>query len=99
PPPAPPLFPYTTLFGSDLPGSGAVVPAKAVVWGMLVGTIVTLLSSIVPARNAARVPPVAALRDVAIEQPIRKGVRLGIGGGLGQIGKSTRLNSSHRTIS
>jgi len=75
-----------SLLGIDLPGSGAVVPAKAVVWGMLVGTIVTLLSSIVPARNAARVPPVAALRDVAIEQPIRKGARLGIGGGLGLIG-------------
>ena len=75
-----------SLLGIDLPGSGAVVPAKAVVWGMLVGTIVTLLSSIVPARNAARVPPVAALRDVAIEQPIRKGVRLGIGGGLGVLG-------------
>ncbi|MDQ1508633.1 MAG: putative transport system permease protein [Actinomycetota bacterium] len=75
-----------SLLGIDLPGSGAVVPAKAVIWGMLVGTIVTLLSSIVPARNAARVPPVAALRDVAIEQPIRKGVRLGIGGGLGVLG-------------
>ena len=72
--------------GIDLPGSGAVVPAKAVVVGMLVGTVVTLLSSIVPARNAARVPPIAALRDVAIERPIRKAVRLGIGGGLGLIG-------------
>ena len=75
-----------SLLGIDLPGSGAVVPAKAVIIGMLVGTIVTLLSSIVPARKAARVPPVAALRDVAIEQPIRKGVRLAVGGGLGVIG-------------
>jgi putative ABC transport system permease protein len=75
-----------SLLGIDLPGSGAVVPARAVIWGMLVGIVVTLLSSIVPARNAARVPPIAALRDVAIERPIRKGVRLGIGGGLGLIG-------------
>jgi putative ABC transport system permease protein len=75
-----------SLLGIDLPGSGAVVPAKAVIIGMLVGIIVTLLSSIVPARKAARVPPVAALRDVAVEQPIRRGVRLAVGGGLGVIG-------------
>ena len=77
--------------GIDLPGSGAVVPAKAVIIGMLVGTVITLLSSIIPARNAARVPPIAALRDVAIERPIRKGVRLGIGGGLGAVGVASLI--------
>ena len=43
-----------------------------VVIGMLVGTVVTLLSAIVPARKAARVPPIAALRDVALERPINQ---------------------------
>ncbi len=72
--------------GIDLPGSGAVVPATAVVTGMLVGVGVTLLSSIAPARGAARVPPVAALRDVAVERPIRRGVRLAIGASTGIVG-------------
>lgn len=75
-----------SVLGIDLPGSGAVVPARAVIIGMLVGTVVTLLSSIVPARNASRVPPVAALRDVAIERPIRRGVRFSLGAAMGAIG-------------
>jgi putative ABC transport system permease protein len=69
-----------SAIGIDLPGTGTVVPATAVVWGLAVGTIVTLLSAIVPARNAARVPPVAALRDVAIERPVSRVRRIAIGG-------------------
>jgi len=69
-----------SVIGIDLPGTGTVVPVTAVVWGLLVGTIVTLLSAIVPARNAARVPPIAALRDVAIERPVNRTRRLAIGG-------------------
>ena len=61
------------VLGIDLPGSGAVVPANGVVIGMLIGIVVTLLSAIVPARAAARVPPIAALarrRDRAAHQPL-----------------------------
>jgi putative ABC transport system permease protein len=77
--------------GIDLPGSGAVVPVNSVVIGMVIGVTVTFLSAIVPARAAARVPPVAALRDVAIERPINKGRRLGIGVGIGVLGLASLL--------
>jgi putative ABC transport system permease protein len=70
-----------SLIGLDLPGTGIVVQPIAIISGLLVGTIVTVLSAVVPARQAARVPPVAALRDVAIERPPRRVVRLAIGGG------------------
>jgi putative ABC transport system permease protein len=68
-------------FGLDLPGSGVVVPPNAFVIGILTGLVVTLLSAIVPARQASRVPPIAALRDVAIERPPRRVLRFSIGGG------------------
>src|SRR5262249_6243688 len=69
-----------------LPGSGAVVPFNAIVYGLLVGIGITLLSALLPALNASRVPPVAAMRDVSIERPIARGVRFAIGGGLTVLG-------------
>ena len=39
----------------------------------------TLISSIVPARQAARIPPIAAMRSVALERPINRVVRSAIG--------------------
>jgi putative ABC transport system permease protein len=50
----------------DLPGSLVVRP-NAVVIALVVGVVVTLVSALVPAWRASRVPPVAAMRDLAIE--------------------------------
>ena len=50
------------VIGFGLPGSGVVVKPDAVVTGLLAGTIVTFVSAIVPARQAARIPPIAAMR-------------------------------------
>jgi putative ABC transport system permease protein len=75
-----------SAIGIDLPSTTVVIPASAIVAGLLVGIVVTVLSAIVPARQAARIPPVAALRDVAIEREPRRGVRLGIGGGMMGLG-------------
>ncbi len=66
--------------GFQIPGSGVVLHPSAVVIGLLVGTIVTIISAVVPARQAARVPPIAAMRAVALERPINRFRRLGIGG-------------------
>ena len=55
-----------TLFsalGVDLPDGGTVFAARTVIVSLLVGTGVTLLASIVPARRATRVPPIAAVRE------------------------------------
>ena len=73
-------------FGLDLPGSGVIVPPSAFVVGIITGLVVTVLSAIVPARQASRVPPIAALRDVAIERPPRRVLRFSIGGGLFLLG-------------
>ena len=68
-------------FGIDFPNTPVVIEPSAIIAGLLVGTVVTVLSAVVPARQAARIPPVAALRDVAIEREPRRGIRLAIGGG------------------
>ena len=50
-------------FGIDLPNAGTVIATRTVIVSMLLGTIITVLSSILPARRATRVPPIAAVRE------------------------------------
>ena len=66
--------------GFEIPGSGVELKPSAVIIGLAVGSIVTILSAVVPARQAARVPPIAAMRAVALERPINLIRRLFIGG-------------------
>ena len=53
--------------GIDLPSGGLVVPNSAIANTVVVGLIVTVSSAWLPARRAGRVPPLAAMRETAIE--------------------------------
>jgi putative ABC transport system permease protein len=48
-------------------GTTIAVPAGGLVAGVLLGTVITLLAAVIPARRAARTPPIAALRAVAAD--------------------------------
>ena len=50
-------------FGITLPSGPLVLESRTVIAGLLVGTGVTVVSAIGPARHAVRIPPVAALTD------------------------------------
>jgi putative ABC transport system permease protein len=65
-------------FGFDLPGGDIVVRPAAVVIAVLSGFIVTVASAVVPAIRAARVSPLAAMRDVAVERTTRVWIRLAL---------------------
>ena len=94
------------LFGADLPKASTVVSARTIVVGLALGTGITLIASISPARRATRIPPIAALREGATLPP-RLGVRrpsipiailavaavliLAGAGGVGSIGQSLML--------
>ncbi len=54
--------------GSGLPSSGFKLLPRTVIVGMLVGTLVTVLSSVLPAIRASRVKPLAALQAVALDR-------------------------------
>ena len=54
-------------FNVELPGSGVVLSTSSVIQPILLGTIVTVISVMVPARRAARTEPIEALRDAAVE--------------------------------
>jgi putative ABC transport system permease protein len=64
----------------DSEGSGGLVfTATPVIWSYAVGLAVTLIAAYFPARRAAKIPPVAAMRDdVALPQRSLR-VRIGVG--------------------
>ncbi len=66
-------------FGADLPTHSLVVTPNTIVVGLVVGIVVTVLAGLVPAVRSARVPPLAALRDVAVDESGSSKLRMAIG--------------------
>lgn len=61
------------LLGFSLTNGGLTVTPRSIIVSIAVGTVVTLLAAILPARRATRVTPMAALRDAVPEaQPITR---------------------------
>ncbi|MBU1493763.1 MAG: FtsX-like permease family protein [Actinobacteria bacterium] len=67
-------------FGISFPSGGLVVKFRTVAFGMGFGVFFTMISAIIPAVRASRVPPVAALRETAVgfSKPLRKRVIAGV---------------------
>ena len=69
-----------SAFGFGIPSNAMVIAPRTIVVGMLVGVIVTLVAALVPARKAAKVPPVAAMREVdAPPRSLGRRVAAGVG--------------------
>jgi putative ABC transport system permease protein len=64
----------------DIPSGGLVVSQNTVTSTIIIGLIVTVLSAILPARRAGKVPPLAAMRATALEiaEPGRKRLYTGL---------------------
>jgi putative ABC transport system permease protein len=56
------------VIGFDLPASAIVIPASAVIWSLVTGLLVTVVAAVFPALRASRIPPIAAMRDLAIDR-------------------------------
>lgn len=64
-------------FGVALPDGGLVVAPRTLLVSLGVGVVVTVLSAVGPARRAARVAPVEALRESRTAAPSRRRVAAG----------------------
>ena len=53
-------------FGFEIPSGGVVLTANTIIIAIVAGVVVTLVAAISPARKAGKVPPVAAMREVAV---------------------------------
>jgi putative ABC transport system permease protein len=56
-----------SALGLDLPSNGLTVLPRTIILTIIVGLLVTVLSALLPALRSGRVPPVAAMRDTALE--------------------------------
>jgi len=72
--------------GIAIPATGLVLAARTVVVCLALGTGVTVLSALLPARRAARVAPVAVLQEVGIDAAPRLAARVLGGVGTSAIG-------------
>jgi putative ABC transport system permease protein len=79
--------------GIDIPASGLVFSSSTAVTSLVVGIGVTLLAGIVPAVKASRIPPIAALRDVAMERTGASLARILAGGTLTAAGVAIVLRA------
>jgi len=70
------------VFGIDLPSTSIQLLPRTIVVSLLVGTVVTVVASVLPARRAARVAPIQALREsgdtVAPSGTLRRRLILGV---------------------
>lgn len=56
-------------FGIALPSGSLVIAPRTIVVGLVVGIGVTVISSLLPAIQASRIPPVAAMNEVSAKPP------------------------------
>lgn len=85
---APGLRAMIKAFGADMPATSTVFAGRTLLVSLLVGVVVTMLASFLPARRATKVAPVEALRDAAAP-PGRGAVSRGpvlVGVGFGVVG-------------
>ena len=66
--------------GFSLPAAPLEIRPTTIIAGLVVGTVITVVAALAPARRATTVLPVEALRDAAPSAPRFSGLRLAIGG-------------------
>jgi putative ABC transport system permease protein len=67
--------------GFAIPSSGLVVHTRTIVVSIVVGTVITLVSAVMPAWKAGKVTPVAALHALVIDEKTRR-LRRTVSGGV-----------------
>jgi putative ABC transport system permease protein len=83
--------------GVDIPAGGVELTSRAVVVALTAGVGVSVVSALFPARKAANVAPVAAMRDVAADGPEGGRLRVVVGAvvtGLGTLAMASGLFSN-----
>jgi putative ABC transport system permease protein len=81
-------------FGVELPGGSTVVTSRSIVVPIVVGAVVAALAAYLPALRASKVPPLAAMRDIAIDTSASSRRRAAIGTVLTVLGAAAILGGA-----
>ena len=77
-----------SALGVELPKASTVIEARTIIVSLLLGTVITVIASVLPAKRATRVPPIAAVREGATLPASRMAahsLKVGLGVTLGSI--------------
>ena len=72
--------------GIDIPAGSVVVTSSTVIISVIAGSRVSIASAVFPARRASKVPPVAAMREVAFDRSGSSKRRAAIGSSITGLG-------------
>ena len=75
-----------SAFGMELPSGSSVIEPRTVVVSMATGVVVTVAAAWLPARRAAKVAPIEALRDTALDTSAQSKRRVVFGVATGVVG-------------
>ncbi len=79
-------------FGFEIESRGIVLAPRTILISMVVGVVITLVAALSPARKAGKVPPIAAMRDIAVGSTgYGSRLRVLIGAGLLVLGVASLL--------
>jgi len=76
-------------FGLEIPTGSIVLAPRTVLVSLLTGVLVSAASAVLPARKAAKAPPIAAMRDLAHDSSGRSRRRVVIGAAVTGAGVTT----------
>jgi putative ABC transport system permease protein len=86
--------------GIDLPSTGTVIAARTIIVALVIGTVLAVLSALIPAVRSTRIPPVAGLREGAvIDTPRTHRLRSAAAVALTAIGVALMLLGLFETLS
>ena len=80
-----------TALGFAVPASGLVISTTAIVAPLVVGMVVTFVAGFLPAVRGSRIPPLAAMREVALDRTGSSTVRAVLGAVLAAAGVAAVL--------
>lgn len=67
-------------FGASFPDGPLPLEPRTIIWALVVGVLVTMISAYIPARKAATISPMEALSETAVLEEARNSRRFIIGG-------------------
>ncbi|MEO7397582.1 MAG: FtsX-like permease family protein, partial [Ilumatobacteraceae bacterium] len=87
-----------SALGFDMPSGATVIEPRAMSLAFGIGLIVTVLSAWLPARRAAKIAPIAAMRELSVDRSASSGLRAMIGAVMTCVGVASVVSGNGNLV-